>query len=401
MKKSTKIALVVVAAILGIVIFLAVRFFPTVQVGSEIAKLLEPVLEAQNQSMDLDFSIEASGQTLELDSKVYLVEQLNVKYLALEQNGYPLYVAEGMLILENGKAFRLTENDTSKESLGSSLANKNLFLQIAAIYEVVEITCTESEDYVTYACSVTGEQAQSLLSSVSPSKDMDLSAIKDVSLQIVAKNEVLEKVKLTGDALLEDKEVSVEVVISDFQMLQEGEYKIPAKIANTVAIVEKESLFSITGDLFRLLQAFRVFSEQEKPSGTVELYANCGIIQFDSKYDLEKLQSGTVSLNNAAEIEELPEMVALLCLEGDIRCTKEGDAYLYELVLNEDSMQQISQMIVPQLVEQAIALTKGTVEIRLEEEQVSVMDIRIDGSIKVLFTKVDANIGAKFHFTME
>ena len=387
--------------ILGLVIGLVVRFAPTVQVGTEIVEVLQPVLEAEHQSMDIDFFAEAAGKNLELETEIYLVGQSGIKYLAIEQNGHPLYVADGMLILENGKAYRLTENEMQATSLTGSLVSKNLFMQIAAIYEVVEIERVKTDGQITYASEITGEQAQELLKALKPSEEIDLSAIQEVSIKITAENKTLEQIEIMGSAELEGSPVRLAVEISDFQVLAEGEYAIPEKIENTVKTTDKESLFSITGDLFRLLQAFEKFSGQESYAGTVELNANCGMIQFEKEYDLNQLQSGATGAENAKEIEELPAIVALLCMEGDISCRAEKGQYIYELALEEDAMKQISEMIVPELVGQVIHMNRGTVVVILENNNIVSMDIDIYGAIEIFFTKIDAQIGAKFYFTME
>lgn len=406
MKENTKkrgliIGIVIIVLLLGIAAALFVRFYPGIRAGSEISGLLEPILSAENQSMDIDLKTEFSGEALELEAEVYILNQENTKYLVVEQNGHPFYIVDGMLLLENAKAYKLTDTSTESPTLSTNLLTKNLFVQIAAICEAVEVIRTEKGDPVEqleYTAFITGAQAQELLSVLAPNDEIDLSAIETLSMKLVAQGEQLERIEIAGSANLAPNAVNMELVISDFEVLESDAYVIPENIQNTVNTVDKNTLFSITGDLFRLLQAFGTFSEKESLEGTVELRANCGIIQFQNSYDLSKLISGSISLENSKEIEGIPAVVALLCMEGDITCTQHGESYVYELQLQEDAMEQLAASIVPDIVNQVITLTNGTVIVVVENGNITSMDVNIHGNMQILLGKVDAEVGAKFNF---
>lgn len=404
MEKNKKGRAVIIFAaavlILGTVLFLFLRFYPGIKTGNEISGLLQPVLDAENQSMDIDIQADISGERIELDTDVYLLNQEDAGYLVVEQNGYPLYVVDGVLYLENGKAYKLAD-DSGSGGVAVNFSNKNLFLQIAAACEMVEITRTEKDNQVEYGASITGEQAKELLLAVAPSAEMDLSAIETLSVRLVAEEEQLERIEIAGNANVGGDVVGIDVEISDFQVLEAGDYVIPETIKNAVATVDKDSLFSLTTDLYRLLSAFGEFTSRKEVKGTVELRANCGIIQFKNKYDLSQLQSGSSDLENAREVEGIPAAVALLCMEGDISCTQQGESHVYKLELKEDAMQKLAETIVPEIVNQVVSLTNGTVVVTVENNTVASMDIQIDGAVQVLFSKVDAEMGAEFDFLVE
>lgn len=413
--KKGRLTLIIIFVVLlvGGATFLFVQFYPGIRTGREISALLQPILNSENQSMNIDLKADISGETFDIDTQVYLVRQNDREYLAAEQNGHALYITDGVLYLENAKAFRLMDEAEGETAFVENLSNKNLFAQIAAVYEMVEITRTKEDTKTEYTASITGEQAKELLAVLVPTAEMDLSSMEVLSVKLVAEDEQLKSIQISmstfmPNSMLQNVEetrgeavINIDIEISDFHVLEEGIYVIPAEIELAAVTVNKEELFSLTGDLYRLLLAFGEFFEQQEIKGGVELRANCGIIQFQNTYDLEQLQMEGNGLQNAGEIKGIPEIAAFLCMEGDISCTKNGTTYVYELELQEDSMEQLAEIIVPEIVNQVISFGNGTITITIEEGQIHSMDINIGGTLSVLFSQIDAEIGAKFDFLVE
>ena len=103
-------------------------------------------------------------------------------------------------------------------------------------------------------------------------------------------------------------------------------------------------------------------------------------------------------LENADQIENLPEMIAFLCMEGDISCEEEVDGYCYTLKLNKNAMADITEMIIPDGVNQLIKLSKGHVEIVINGSKIQSMEIGIAGTLQSLFSKIQSQVGAEFVF---
>ena len=95
----------------------------------------------------------------------------------------------------------------------------------------------------------------------------------------------------------------------------------------------------------------------------------------------------------------MPQTIAALCLEGDVSCKKVNNAYVYELELEEEEILNLSQTIVPDIVNEVVSLSNGKAIITVENRKVTSMEIIIDGRLTVLLVEIDAKIGAKFVFT--
>lgn len=390
---------VIVAIVAAVVIYVCATYLPRLQVGKEISDLLQPLLTEENQSMHMDVTTDLAGESMNLYSDIYLVKDEETKYVVMEQYDFPIYIADNVLYLENGHAFKMTE-----EMQMQSVNYDDLFLQLAAAYEVFDITCVKTDLETGYAVNVTGEQVQELLRMVVPvsqeSEDGEneiLSYIENLNVQLIAKGDKLDRIEMSGKADVNGTVVQVEVSLSDFRVLEAGDYVIPDLIKEAVQAVDKDTLFNLTEDLYRCIVAFQKLSNQEN-DGTVTLSANCGIINFNHIYDLKDLATKEIDSMDTEAVENLPAMIGFLCMEGEISCTEVNTGYEYKLVLDKESMQKIAETVVPELVNYVVTMTDGMVVVMLENDSITSIEISIEGSINVLFTEVPAKVGAAFKY---
>lgn len=421
-KKKWKIA---IRILLTIVVLIAVVFITDfcvghlsrLKTGKEIADVLQPVLTEENKSMHLHVGADVNGESFLFDSDIYMVKDDEISYFVMEPMDVPIYIVENLLFFENGHAFKLAEEMELPEQ-----DYKNLFLQIAAIYEVFDFTCVKTDLETGYSVKVTGEQVQKLLEALGPmgtvlSADadnettgdaevstqaaMDFSMIETLNLEMIARNDRLYEIRMTGDAAVDGSQIAVEIVLSKFQVLEAGAYEIPEAVQQAAATVDESALFNLTEDLYRLFIAFDKLIKQETVNGTVTLKANCGIVDFKNTYNLSEFQNGSAVSSDVEKlqgIENLPEMIGFLCMESEIRSEETSQGHMYTIRLDETSMQKISEMVVPELVDYVIDFSGGNVEILLAEESILSIGISIDGSIRVLFSDVPAEVGVEFKF---
>jgi len=395
MKKKTKICIGVGLILVVVLVVVVIFFFPKVKSGSEIAALLKPVISAENQSMDVNVKFEVSGKETDIHTKMYLLTEENKSCLVAEQDGHSAYIIDNVLYLENGQAFLISDNEAE---VNIKSIDVEMFARIAALYEALEITSTKESDVDTYTIEVSGEDATSLISHVMPDIYSELSELDSLKVDVTAKENVLTAVSYSGGATINGKEMTVEVRVDNFTILKTGEYKIPEVIHSAVQNVNKEELFCITKDLYRLMVAFADLASQENIEGKVTISVDGGLISFKKTYDLAELEASTSDIDNAAEIENLPGLIALLCTEGVISCTEEIDGFHYVLKLDKKVMGQITEMVLPSSIEEMIKLSKGNVEIIVEGNKINSIAIGIAGSIQSLFAKIQSQVGIEFVF---
>ena len=397
MKKNKRILLIVITMIALIAVIGAVcigtKIMPSVNHAQRILALLQPVINAENQAIHISVSAKIDEEPIFLDSDVYLVTEDNIQYLALEQNGIVLYVADNILLLENGKAFKLGEKMQAQ-----TVTYRDLLPQIGALYDVLNITAEETETETVYSVVVTGEQVDTLLAAFSLEESLPVDGIQKLDLSLTEENEKLKQIHFSGSGELDGTAVALDVTISGFRILASGDYPIPDAVKKSVAMVDPNELFSLSEDLYRLVLALAPLADMEAIDGSLALRVDCGLLQLDTEIKLSDLKTSTSGQIDPEQLKNLPEMIGLLCMEGEIRCTPKGNAYIYTLALDEDAMQQLSRMILPELAQHSGNLSKGTVTIMLEGETVTTMEISIDGKINALISQIPITVEVIFSF---
>lgn len=393
-KKTILIVLgVILLAVAVGVLCIGLRVTPTVNHVLRISELLQPVLDAKNQRMHIAVSAEINGDAFDAESDIFLVSEGESAYLVVQQDGATIYVMDNVLLLENGKAFKIGE----KMQIHTK-AYEDLLPQIKLLYEVLNITAVETDSKTEYSITVTGEQVDALLAATSLNGTLPVDGIETLNLCLTEKDGTLDQITFSGSAELEGTAVKVHVTLSDFQILASGDCPIPEAVRQSAATVNPDDLFSLTKDLYRLVLALEPFADMESIDGTLGLTVDCGLIQLDTKLKLSDIGTASGEQMDPEKLQALPEALGWLCMEGDISCTETGGSYVYCLVLDKNSMQELSQMILPEMANYAGDLTEGTASIILDGDRVSSMQVSIEGKINALIAKIPISVGVEFFF---
>ncbi len=392
-KKKWKIAIGILLIIVAIIAaYFCAGYFSRLKISKEITNLLQPMLTEENKFMHLHIETDVNGDSFLLDSDIYMVDEDERSYVVMEQMNVPIYITENLLFFENGHAFKLSEEVKTPE-----IDYKNLFLQIAAVYDVFDFSCVKTDLQTSYAANVTGEQVQELLEIVMPMESISLDGIESLNVEVVAQKEQLHEIKLTGNAVLDSSEVTIEIILSKFQILEAGDYEIPETVKQAVVMVDESTLFNLTEDVYRLYLAFDKLTKQEMVDGKVTLDVNCGILHFENSYALSELETKEIESVDEKGVENLPAVIGFLCMESEIRSIETTRGHAYTLTLDEASMQKISEMVVPELVNYVIDFTEGNVEIMVEEDSISSIKIEIGGDVNILFSEIPMEVFVHFN----
>jgi len=391
--KNKKLLLVIIGTVAAVLIAMCLilgrSVLTKVNHAVKIAEILQPVLNAENQSMRMNVEAAVDGESFTLGCTVHLVQEGDQPYLVLEENGHCIYVTDNILLLENGKAFKITDEMRSQFA-----GYGELLPLIASLYEITQITATESDGETAYQIQVSGKQAQQLLAVTFPAAEVSAENLNTIQVSLIAKDRILDRIALSADA----KSTQLCITISDFQILSAGEYSIPEMILETAAEVDPDGLFSLTEDLYRLVLALEPFSNMDTIDGNLKLAVDCGLIQLDTTIALSDLKNTSSSRINPETLQALPELLGWLCMEGEISCTKNNGDYVYSLILDQDSMQELSRMILPEIAEYTGNLTEGSVSILLDGRKIASMQVTIKGKINVLLVSIPISVGAEFSF---
>ena len=398
---------IVLLVVLAVGIFFAAFIYPKLSIGNKIVTLLEPMIKAENQSMGIAIDARRNDDVIAMESELYFLTEDDMKYFVMEQNDFPIFIADNLLLFENGKAFLMGE-----ETVSQTLDYKTMFSLMLALFEELDMTVEDSEFETSYAVSVTGEQMKNLLNSVMPAEEIlfgnsaDLiESVEQIQLRVIEKNEKLHRIEMIGNANMSDSPIDLKITITDIQILESGAYPIPSAVKECIETVDKDSLFSLSEDLFRLVKVAMPLADGENLSGNVAISVDCGLLQINTEADLETLKNQT-SMDDASssggfamgDISELPAMLAYLAMESDIQCIQKEDSYLYNMTLDADTMQELAEMVAPEITEYAVSLSKGNMTLVVLDETLFSMKVSIEGKLNALIVEIPVSVGVEFTF---
>lgn len=395
---------IAVVLLFGGFVFVAKSIFPTVNATLEITNALQPFLDAPNKSMHLSVDAEVEETATQLDVDIYAIKE-EVDYFVIKQENTSLYIVDDLLLLENGKAFLLA--DEKQNTQAYTVNYMDMMPLLATAFDEFEIIRTEENKRIAYQIEVTGEQVQKLLDVALPSQESSASFVEKLQVQLTTQDGILDEIQMKGIGSSKEAQVLLSMHVSNFMILEEGEYKIPQVVKDSAKNANKEELFCLTEDLYRLIKAMEPLLDKSKLQGNMNWQISCGPIQINTSLDLEKLNAlkqdesnkgDTSEGNNTETAAELIGLMGSMIMEGDIRCTEQDEIYGYELVLNEISMAQLVETMAPEIVQYAIDFEQGSMKIEVKGEQLSAITIGIEGSFKALFSKVPVSVRVEFDF---
>lgn len=376
---------------------------------------LTAFLEAEEMAMDLTATLSLGDNSYAIQAQLDRMAVGEKTVTALSRNGRAVYYANGLLFLENGRVYRLTEPTGEKLPLWKGI----LWL---LRYGKVESTGSG------YAVSLRGQQAREILNGLLPGMEHIVPEVDSLSLALVTKDNRLTEIRFRGSGWLgEDWKTSFSLEAFGNIGKVAGGRTIPEAVEKAIAAGNPSQAEPLTENLIRLFTAFLALEEQDSQAGKLTLSADCGSLTLDRTVDLicwqqegkqiYSLQENGVGIyycdgvfcdsqgrslslsgENASAVK-LPEMLLALCLELTADCQETQGQYVYRFSLDGDTMEKLAYAIVPEAENLPVSLEEGTLEVILAQEQIRSLSIRIRGSLSILLTRLDVAIGGNLAFS--
>ena len=392
LKKKDVIVIIAGTVLLLLLAYIGFRILPKNRMLQEIANAMKPVIEASNQSLHLKLDATIDDQKIAMDSEIYLMQEGTQEYLCTNIGEFPIYITDNLLLFENGKAFKISEKIEEK-----AIDYKTLFSYINTVYKILDINCDKTEEETRYMVEVTGEELQTLLTLL-PVENELLEGIENLQLVLVTRQNILYSIGMYGNVTSAAKKIEMNVLLSNFMELNAGSFSIPKAVKEAVANVDRDALFTLTEDLYRLIEAVSNLSKEEIMEGMAYINVNCGILNLNNSFSLMELQNNSGNSDFKIDKEQIMEVIVFLCIEGDISCEETKAGYRYELLLKEETMESIVNTFVPELSKYGVVIQNGSAYILLKEEEISSINMNINGNISILMANIPASIGVEICF---
>lgn len=404
MKKKTLALILILLTLVLVAVVLLPKALPFIRT----CKALEGFLEQKEPAVDFSAQIMLGEMTCTLEAELDCVISGGKTVTVLSRNGGSVYYCDGLMYLENGRAYRLTEPSGKEMSAWKGA----LWLLRNAQVEMGKDGCT---------VTIRGAQAKDILERFCPGTKDLVPEVDSLTVALGIEENTLSQIRFRGSAWLGQTKISLDVT---GDILPSGRKKtIPAAVDTAIRAGDPSQAELLTEAGIRFFGAILALEQQETLTGALTLSADCGPLNLDKTLELVCWQlegkriysvqenglglyycDGTLcdgqgrSLSlqgeNASAVK-LPEMLLAICLGLRADCREIQGEYVYRFSLDGDTMEKLAYAIAPEAEKLPISLTEGSLEILLAQDRIQSLNVRMGGTISLVLTQVDVAIGGE------
>lgn len=420
--RKSKLLLILPAALLLIGAAAAAYFLIGNSAGLTAYRALEKLDHSREFSMQLSVRAEADdiriSETTALQKKTQDMASSGTKasweIFFAQVEDVPVYYTDGVVILENGRAFRLSESFPDYSSLVKKLLS---------LYKEIK---TESTDDG-WQIQASGDTAKQLLDTVLPQLSESLNEDLQLTATVKTRNFRAERICLRAQGTWSDGEtISVETVMED--ITDSADFEIPEAVEKTreavfarmsgstggengsivqaSTVAGKEELPVITGDVLTLWNAWRHFREKETVTARIDLSADCGpvVVNQTLQYSAKQQKKETDAAEEGktqTQASELLNIAYTICLNGEFSKEEREDSVNYTVQLDGDTMKEIAREAAPGTEKLDLNFTAGSLSVAVKDGDLQSIRFECTGKVKVAVLDTPASLGGIITFTEE
>lgn len=416
------LAWVLAVCILVLAIILAVVLLKGKLTGGIGAyQLLKEYVEQPEMFMELSVQTKLGDNQSEMEATVFTTDLEGHQVTGIRQYGVSVFYADGMIFLENGKAYRASEVSADY----AELVNYLVFL-----YQDVDIETLKEEDAKTYRIIVKPESRAKLLSYLLPDAEEDTLEIANLQVDVVEKEETLDSIVLASKGKIEDRDkksfdITVTLRATDAESVLT---EVPESVKEAILSEQPKVEEIMTEDVFRLYAGWKDLYDRNPLGMQIYLNADCGPLSVgeditfitkeqddlrvncirkndfsvyftEDKICNEKGYSVTTKRAESIEPAMLLGLAYELFLHGTFSCTKVDGMYIYSLALEEDAMAEIAAAIAKESTDMAIRFENGSMQVRMQDNKIQSIRFACDGNVDILVTNVAVAFSAELDLT--
>ena len=374
----------------------------------------------QETDVETNIRLHIEDRDLEMSTTVHRVLRSGHMIRCTEQYGIPLYISDGMVCLENGRVFRLTEGQLSQ---GKVL---DLALDVF-LHEKVE---TGTADGITrYSADITGETADRILRLFLSSSDEELLHANDMTVAMSVRDESLQSISFTGGgSAMGSTPFRFDVLLTPREMTERP--VIPQAVVDAIETGGGEDVQILSEDLLRLLAAWIKNESAETVSADIAVNADCGSLRLTPRYrysrssldgtDVHCIKSALFTLfftdsaactsdgrdlseaqQRVVDAAQLIPLARELCLKGQFSCAAAGDRAIYSIVLTSEDAAELVSRLLPELDRLNLSYNDCKLRITVVGDTLDEIALDCGASLRVVSRDVAADVRVTAEFNSD
>ena len=383
--------------------------------------ILENFSNQSRYAMTMSTDTQLDGQLLHADFTVTKTREQGRDVTCVYKDGMSLYYTDGVILMENGKAYQLSNLHPDYSKLPQ---------EAARLYQTVDFTTSRDGKTVCYTLTAEGENARTILAMLLPGQSDYLTDTHKLTLELTASGGQMQSLRFTSEGTLVDEHKTPYSITAELQPADVAEdYALPQAVDQALSAGLPETQEVIPEDLFRLLCAWTDLNQEESYTADLVLGVDCGPLNLDEtlKYGqtfVEDQKIGCVRSGDLAvyfangqfcgpggavltEAEsalaqriDLLQVLYQICLNGSFDCVDTGNgSWLYTLTLDQDAMKQVALAAAPDMESQPVTLTEGSVQILVKDGSIASIRCACTGGLEGLEQALPVTVSAKLSYT--
>lgn len=372
---------------------------------------------AQETDVQTDIHIHSELRDIEMNTLVHRVSQNGRMIRCTEQYGIPLYISNGMVFLENGRAFGLG---------GGRLSQGKVLDLVLDVFLHEESEKTTEGSVTRYETDIDGETADRILQLFVSSSDDELLRAESLSISMVTENDKLQLISFTGTGTAANSGA----LMLDVQLIPQTMTErpvIPQAVIDAIANGGGEDTQLLTEDLLRLLAAWVKNESAETVSADITVDADCGSLSLSPRYsysrrnvdgtDIHCIQSALFKLyftdsaactatgldlsdaqQRVVDTAQLIPLARELCLKGQFSSAAAGERYIYAITLSADDAADLVSKILPELNRLNITYDDARLRITVIDGTLDSIELDCGGTLRVVSRDIEASVDVTVNF---
>jgi len=400
---------VVVLAIAAILISVSVAIVaPNAVAGVLGAVYLERLGSMENRDMVLTVDAYDGYTEYELESEIITGRLQNGDTIScVTAKGIKLYYSKGVLFLENGNAYSLSELNGGDFNVAEAALT---------VFKGTQSTMRRDGGYTIITTSSESEDAKAILSIVMPEIAERLEEVGKAEISLYVLNNRISYIALSAAANTEDSRQFE--IGAKLQIMYNSDEKlyVPDAVSTALENVrsgEELAPLKFNADMLSLLSAWGNFNQRSPQAASVSLKASSTILSVTGELEwFRKNVNGTniscistgsanyyltedkmcgqngssISLEqlNSISAANLIDTAFTLSQSIEPEVTKQDTATVYTIRITGDLLTEVAQKLVPQLKEHSVDLASGSVNITVRDGGIAAVSLTITGNIRTL-----------------
>ncbi len=389
--------------------------------AANACKLLQDFAAQPQNAMTLSMSVQLDDSLVNTEMDITRTQVEDHAVTCIQSSGISLYYADGAVIMENGRAFRVSELYPNYSLLPE---------QALELFRSVSFSTSRSDGNITSRLTAEGDNARQLLKILLPEQAEDLSDTQKLTVELTSSGDSIQSLRFSSEGTLMDDSKTAYALTAELKPGSvDSNFSVPDAVKEAVCSGLQEVEDSLSEDLFRLLSAWTEMSQEESFSADVQLGVECGPISLDEsiKYGQAQVENSKISFvrrgdlavyfsggtfcdqngmllteqsNDLIDRARLLEVLKQICMNGEFECTDTGNGtWLYTLMLDEGAMKEIAYAAAPEMESIPVTLTSGSVQITLSDSAIKMIECSCTGGLEPLDEALPATVSAKLTFT--